>query len=126
MRPRGSPSSWMHSSVTTTVQEVVGLYEGQRIARTSNAVVNVIISRRYVYEGCEIYVDNIEAQQDQETGRMYVPGPQDHGLRPASPALQNEPGIPPTWAIFNSASASSVTTGRNASSTPQRNGGAAG
>lgn len=63
------------SGITTTVQEVVGPYEGRRIARTSNDVVDVIVSRHYVYDECEIYVDNIEAQQDRATGRIYVPGP---------------------------------------------------
>ncbi len=65
----------MRNGMTTTVQEVVDPYEGRRLARTSDDVVNVIVSRHYVYDGCEIYVDNIEAQQDRATGNIYVPGP---------------------------------------------------
>ncbi len=65
----------VETGMTTTVQEVVGPYEGQRIARTSEDMVDVIVSRHYVWDGCEIYVDNIEAQQDRVTGRIYVPGP---------------------------------------------------
>ncbi len=63
------------SGMTTEIREILGPYEGKRLARTSNNVVNVRVSRRYFYRGYVIVVNSIYAQMDRETGRIYIPGP---------------------------------------------------
>jgi len=61
--------------MSTRVQEILGPYDGKRIAKASDNLVNVTVSRRYVYNEYVIFVKDIHALMDRESGRVYIPGP---------------------------------------------------
>ena len=62
-------------AITTSVTRVVGPYQGRRISGTSAHVDEVIITTLYDFGDFSIYVTDIPARLDQETGSHYLRGP---------------------------------------------------
>ncbi len=65
----------MSSELRTTIEQVLGSYEGKRFARASGDLVHVVVSRRYACGEHVIIVGEIAAIMHCETGRVYVLGP---------------------------------------------------
>jgi hypothetical protein len=62
-------------AITTNVTRIVGPYQGKRISGTSHDVVEVIIATLYDFGDFSVYVADIPARLDQETGSYYLRGP---------------------------------------------------
>lgn len=59
-------------TVETIERQEVGPYEGQRIAGTSEDVVNVVVTVEYRYQTFTIRVEGSPARDDRATGRQYI------------------------------------------------------
>jgi hypothetical protein len=62
-------------AITTSVTRVVGPYQCRRISGTSAHVDEVVIATLYDFGDFSVYVTDIRARLDHETGSHYLSGP---------------------------------------------------